>query len=135
LREDTTDRNNNKRITPNSPKANKTTNKQQNPSTKSCRPEQHQHHTKIPSSKRGNKKKIQLTTHNSSQKNKKKSQQQTTIHNSNNKSLSTDPAKETKGKICARNKGWKKKHTNTHQKELAAYTQVATNFMICVQCQ
>jgi len=44
--------------------------------------------------------------------------------------------KETKGKICARNKGWKKNtHTHTHQKELAAYTQVATNFMICVQCQ
>jgi hypothetical protein len=69
LREDTTDRNNNKRTTPNSPKANKITNKQQNPSTKSYRPEQHQHHTKIPSSKRGNKKKIQPTTHNSSQKN------------------------------------------------------------------
>jgi hypothetical protein len=57
LREDTTDRHNNKRTTPNSPKANKITNKQQNPSTKSCRPEQHQHHTKIPSSKRVNKKK------------------------------------------------------------------------------
>jgi hypothetical protein len=45
--------------------------------------------------------------------------------------------KETKGKICARNKGWKKKHTRKSLLAclLAAYTQVATNFMICVQCQ
>jgi hypothetical protein len=104
LREDTTDRHNEKRTTPNSPKANKITNKQQSPSTKSCRPEQHQHHTKNSFKQKSEQKEIQPTTHNS---NKIKLK----INNSNNKSLTTELARRQKGKLVQETKGGKKTHT------------------------
>jgi hypothetical protein len=69
---------------------------------------------------------------------KQKSEQkeiQPTTHNSNNKSLTTELARRQKGKFVQETKGGKKTHTPERACLLAAYTQVATNFMICVQCQ